>query len=284
MRPDEPFRRINVTALKRALGSDGAIALARAVEIINRHFREVTGLELVTTGVDDGLWQEALPWREHPLCTERCTPASCRQKWLIHLQELQTTGAAHWHCCDCGMYCAVAPIRIDGRCVAASRLVCDGNLPERSVVHYLELLTVMTELLSASRQTAVQRHETPTRAVEPGPELRPTTQSQLVQKAIDHIERHLTDRNLSVAGVGQALDVNATYIAHVFSRVMGEHMSRYIARRRVDLALHLLATTDWSIKRVAFACGFSGASWFGQSFRQHTQMTPSEYRELQRRG
>ena len=104
----------------------------------------------------------------------------------------------------------------------------------------------------------------------------------LVQCARNHIERRWRDPNLSVAGVARALGVNPSYLAHVFSREVGEHMRSYITALRIERAKELLVATQWQIKRISFECGFARPNWFSEAFRKQTGMSPGKYRRRQR--
>ncbi len=103
-----------------------------------------------------------------------------------------------------------------------------------------------------------------------------------VLKAIAYIESHLADCDLKVGQVARTLDLNNTYLSHLFSENVGVRMGRYIARRRVQVAQKLLATTDWQVKRVAFESGHASPDWFTRVFHNYAGMTPVEYR-LQKR-
>lgn len=106
----------------------------------------------------------------------------------------------------------------------------------------------------------------------------------LVRKAVRYIDRHLANAELTVEGVARHAGVNATYLGHLFSKHAGIRMSRYIAMRRVELAKSLLATTDWQVKRVAFATGHRNANWFTEVFRHFAGSTPSEFRRSLKEG
>lgn len=83
---------------------------------------------------------------------------------------------------------------------------------------------------------------------------------------------------MNVSTVAGALGVNCTYLSHIFAAEVGTRMSRFIARRRIEMAKKMLATTDWQIKRVAFESGHGNADWFSQVFHAQEGLTPCEYR------
>ncbi|MEO8306617.1 MAG: helix-turn-helix transcriptional regulator [Pseudomonadota bacterium] len=67
------------------------------------------------------------------------------------------------------------------------------------------------------------------------------------------------------------------------SRVLGESLSAFLLRRRLERAASLLCSTDYAnrtIMEIALECGFNSASHFGQKFREPYRVTPSAYRSL----
>ena len=268
---NQRFTPIDPCADPRPPAEDAATRLRRLADDLERRFRRATGLEVITVAVDPDDHGSLFPWRAHPLCGDRCDQPTCRRRWIHHAEELHGHGTAHWHRCDCGMYCAVAPIKVNEQCIAAARLVCSNDLPEETISAHAELLALLAECLPRclATEAAEAGDATPVDHAVSHP---------LVAKALAHIRKHLAEQDLTVARVAGALDVNDTYLGHLFAREIGERMSRYIARKRVERACHLLANTDWKIKRIAFACGFANASWFGQRFRAEVGQAPGDYR------
>jgi len=76
-----------------------------------------------------------------------------------------------------------------------------------------------------------------------------------------------------------------------FERAMGRTIHDEIRRVRLERARRLLLETDLSLDKIAAIAGFNTASYLGQVFKSHTDMTPNQYRrsnrgefELQRKG
>lgn len=99
-----------------------------------------------------------------------------------------------------------------------------------------------------------------------------------VAKAIEHIRHNLSDPKLSVANIAGTLRINAHYLGSLFVEQVGERMSRFIVRQRVEMAKKLLVTTDWQIKRIAAETGFATAARFCHVFGKYAGTTPRTYR------
>lgn len=52
----------------------------------------------------------------------------------------------------------------------------------------------------------------------------------------------------------------------------------YVNFYRIQIALEMLTSTTRTITEISEMCGFSSLSYFGKVFRQHTGVTPVQYR------
>ena len=57
----------------------------------------------------------------------------------------------------------------------------------------------------------------------------------------------------------------------------------YMISCRIDEAKHLLKNGDYSLAVISHTLGFSSPSYFSQTFRKLTNMSPNEYRKTSRR-
>ena len=99
-----------------------------------------------------------------------------------------------------------------------------------------------------------------------------------LRKAERFIWKNYT-RKLSLQEIAQASGLSAPYFSTVFKEEMGENLSNYLNRLRVEKAATMLITTNEPISSVAFACGFEDQSWFSKIFKNNTGFTPGKYRE-----
>jgi AraC-like DNA-binding protein len=99
-------------------------------------------------------------------------------------------------------------------------------------------------------------------------------------RIIHHIERHLTDCELSPKSIAAMLATSSRYVHSIFTRG-DETVSKYILRRRLEESARLLASSSHrsrSVSAIAFDYGFGSCTNFGKVFREHYGMTPTEYR------
>jgi AraC-like DNA-binding protein/ligand-binding sensor protein len=99
-----------------------------------------------------------------------------------------------------------------------------------------------------------------------------------LRKAERYIWENYT-RKISLKEIACASGLSAPYFSTIFKEEMGENLSNYLNRMRVEKAASMLLTTDMPISGVASACGFEDQSWFSKIFRNNTGLTPGKYRE-----
>ncbi len=98
-------------------------------------------------------------------------------------------------------------------------------------------------------------------------------------KAIEYIDKHYDDCNLSVASVSDSIGVTSIYLAHIIKQNAGIKLSAYIAQLRVEKAKELLLSQPYiKIDDIARECGFFQSRTFSNTFKKYVGMTPSQFR------
>nr|MBF0683703.1 GlxA family transcriptional regulator [Pseudomonas sp.] len=67
-----------------------------------------------------------------------------------------------------------------------------------------------------------------------------------------------------------------------FQAATGDKPLHYLQRLRIETAKTLLSTTRKSIKTISYEVGYDDASFFARLFRQHTELSPNQYRQQYR--
>ena len=100
-----------------------------------------------------------------------------------------------------------------------------------------------------------------------------------IQKAIDYIENHLLDVDLSIEQVAKACNSSAFHFQRTFSILMDSTIGDYIRRRRLTLAAQDLVTTNDKIIDIAYKYGYETPESFAKAFRKQHNLSPSEARK-----
>jgi AraC-like DNA-binding protein/ligand-binding sensor protein len=85
-------------------------------------------------------------------------------------------------------------------------------------------------------------------------------------------------RKISLQEISGAAGLSAPYFSTIFKDEMGENLSGYLNRLRVEKAGHMLTETDLTLSEIATACGFEDQSWFSKIFKSYTGVSPGKYR------
>jgi AraC-like DNA-binding protein/ligand-binding sensor protein len=102
-----------------------------------------------------------------------------------------------------------------------------------------------------------------------------------LRRAECYIRENYT-RKVSLKKVSAVSGLSAPYFSTVFKEEMGENLSSYLNRLRVDRAAEMLLDTDLSLSEIAGSCGFEDQSWFSKIFKSYTGLSPGKYRDNNR--
>lgn len=108
-----------------------------------------------------------------------------------------------------------------------------------------------------------------------------TTQLEALKDRIrDFIGQHLREPGLSIDRIAQALNCSKRHLHNAFADEE-DTLAHYILRRRLQACMRDLKRPDYlqrTITDIAFSWGFNNGAHFSRAFRDHTGMTPSDFR------
>lgn len=102
----------------------------------------------------------------------------------------------------------------------------------------------------------------------------------------DHIGKHLRDPGLSIEHIAQALNCSKRHLHNAFAKEE-DTLAHYILRRRLQACMRDLKNPlalRRTITEIAFSWGFCNVAYFSRVFREHTGLSPSEYRAAVMKG
>lgn len=94
-------------------------------------------------------------------------------------------------------------------------------------------------------------------------------------------ERIYTEPELSIAKLGQRLNVKPYLISHALNLSLKKSFPEFVNEYRIREAERMLSSGrfhHYTIEAIAFDCGFSTPSAFYVAFKKYMGLTPSEYR------
>lgn len=86
---------------------------------------------------------------------------------------------------------------------------------------------------------------------------------------------------LNLSSIAASGNVGKTGCCAIFKRYLNKTPNEHLAELRLRKSMELLKNTDMTILEISYAVGFSGASYFTETFRKFYGCTPSEYRKGQ---
>lgn len=96
--------------------------------------------------------------------------------------------------------------------------------------------------------------------------------------ALEYIEEHLHEEDLSITGVSDHVCLNSVYFGRIFKNVMNMSFKRYVQNQRMEKAKEMILEDKESIVYISGAVGIPNPSYFAQLFKQYTGVNPSEYK------
>ena len=99
-----------------------------------------------------------------------------------------------------------------------------------------------------------------------------------LKSMMSYIQKHYTQK-LTLEDIAAVGNVCKSGCSKLFQSYLHQSPIRFLTECRLKKAAELLHGTDLNITEIAYACGFSGASYFTETFRNYLFCTPSEYRQ-----
>lgn len=106
---------------------------------------------------------------------------------------------------------------------------------------------------------------------------RDSTANRQAIMAMEYIEKHYSDCNLSLQTICDYLSISISYFSSIFKDYHEETFIEALTRIRVNKAKELFDLTAQKMYEVAYAVGYSDAHYFSVVFKKITGVTPSEY-------
>jgi len=98
-----------------------------------------------------------------------------------------------------------------------------------------------------------------------------------MRKAEAYIRENFT-RKISLREIAKFAGLSAPYFSTIFKQEMGENLSKYVNRLRVEKASKMLLETEIPLSEISSACCFEDQSWFTKIFKAFTGISPGKYR------
>ncbi len=143
----------------------------------------------------------------------------------------------------------------------------ENNIPDRYSPELLQL-HLMTLLLTLCRN-GIFVHE----QLQEG-----SCVSDDIEDALQYIAENFS-MPLTLEDVAARINLTPTYLSRKFKQATGSTFKEYTNSIRIRQACQMLLTTDDSITKIAFNCGFNSSNYFKDCFRHINGVSPRTFRK-----
>ncbi len=87
---------------------------------------------------------------------------------------------------------------------------------------------------------------------------------------------------VSLTAIAERLQLNPSYLSRIFKEQTGEPFTEFLTRMRMEKGKALLLESNYKVKEIGEQVGYQKTDYFIRLFKEHTGMTPGEYRQSRR--
>ena len=103
--------------------------------------------------------------------------------------------------------------------------------------------------------------------------------SILAQKAMEYVQQHYGNAELSVDEVCAYLHVSTSHFSNLFRKETGMSFLAFLTKKRMDEAVRLLKTTDEKSRVIGEMVGYPEPNYFSYVFKKNMGMSPAKFRK-----
>ncbi|MFA6126899.1 MAG: AraC family transcriptional regulator [Bacteroidales bacterium] len=99
-----------------------------------------------------------------------------------------------------------------------------------------------------------------------------------LKKIFDYISRNF-EKRITLDEVAALINLTPTAFCRFFKLRTNKTFSQFLIEVRINQACKMLSNGNFNVTETFFSCGYNNSSNFHRHFRQHTGLTPSEYKD-----
>lgn len=102
---------------------------------------------------------------------------------------------------------------------------------------------------------------------------------KVVYEVINYIDTNILTLK-ELASIADDFDYSYNYLCHIFKQEMGTSIGDYYNKKRFDVAVSWLTTTDMSVTDIADKLNYQTIHAFSRAFKKRFGMSPSQYKAI----
>lgn len=98
----------------------------------------------------------------------------------------------------------------------------------------------------------------------------------VIESAIKYINENISS-DLSLENVARYVSMSPIHFHNCFKKATANTLHQYVESLRLKKAANMLVTTDYTLAKIAYECGFSSQAYFSYAFKKKMKTTPRKY-------
>ena len=98
----------------------------------------------------------------------------------------------------------------------------------------------------------------------------------MIGRIVAYLNEHI-DEDIGHDVIAAKYRIHPGYLSRLFKQEMGETLSEYLLRIKIERAAELLKSGNYKVGEIAVMVGYSASSYFSVMFKKHTGYSPREY-------
>lgn len=99
-----------------------------------------------------------------------------------------------------------------------------------------------------------------------------------IWRCISFINDNFSDSNISISDICNAGNMSESTMRRKFSAIYKTSVKKYITKLRMDKAVSLLVSGDFSVREISNMCGFEDEKYFSRVFKNYFKMPPRMFK------
>lgn len=99
-----------------------------------------------------------------------------------------------------------------------------------------------------------------------------------IYKVVNYIQKN-ADKVITVQELADIAGFSQFHFHRIFTAYMGESLSSFVKRIRLEKSAHFLAYSNVNITEIALSCGYETPSAYTKAFKQLFNVNPSRYKQ-----
>ncbi|MFS0728118.1 helix-turn-helix domain-containing protein [Paenibacillus sp. 1P07SE] len=115
-----------------------------------------------------------------------------------------------------------------------------------------------------------------------GERVKASRSNRLKEQVLAYIADHYREHDLNIGAIAEHHSVHPSYLSRYFKEQVGDNLTEYLNKYRVERSKALLLEQDKYVKDIGEEVGFYSISTYIRLFKKYEGVTPSAYRDSKR--